>query len=213
MASSDYYDDILRRADRHGVEIKVSLDRRLAELAGTSLGRITESADAAAALLGDDSPALRRAAILALAHHWRVSPRTSYAAAVLDLARRERDPEVRRDALGGLGVVFRETDDVEVGYLLAQTVKDAGEPREVRRAAYVGLCFLRAAYKEAWAIPTFPDAVDWHFVERFLDSARSPEPVDRIVAITKLFPFPVSEEQIELVRRARRMEDSRKNPG
>jgi len=193
--------DLARRAEDSRLRLRQSLDDKMAEMAGTHLPKMLESTDGAADFLKSGVPALRRAAVLAIAFHWHVLPATRYAADILAIATSDNDPQVRREAIGAVGAVFRETDDVEAGYVLARLVMDKSETYEIRREAFLGLCFLRAAFKESSAISAFPDGVDWLFVTRFLDRSRSPEPPDPIETFTRLFPFPIAESHIESMKR------------
>ncbi len=180
-------DDIERRAERARTRVRESQRDMLAALAGSELSSLLESRDRAATFLVSGVSSLRRAAIHALTFQWHVSPGTTCAARILDMAHRDAAAEVRLDALRAIGIIYRETDDSQVGCVLARRVVDEAESLETRKAAFIGLCFLRAAFTQSGAINTFPQGVDWAFVERFLDPSRSPEPVDPRTTFAELF--------------------------
>jgi len=117
-------------------------------------------------------PPARRAALYLLMHHW---PRDQQTAVACErMAFEDRDCDVRKAALLGLGECYSHTDDSRVGALLARCVRDESELCEVREAAYFGLFDVRGRRIFFYHNPfefRFPQDVDWSFVDSFLSGS------------------------------------------
>ena len=125
-----FLDDFDRRREHVRIQLCESLRRRLDDTAGTHAGEMLATVDDAASFLSSADPLFRCGAIIALTFAWHVSPGSGYAAKILDVAQHDTDPHVRREALGAIGLIYKETDDVQVGYMLARTVLNDFEARE-----------------------------------------------------------------------------------
>src|SRR6202035_3020257 len=100
--------------------------------------------------------------------------------AILELAMSEKEQSVRCEAMSAVAEIYKGTDNVEVGAMLAHTVLDESENVAVRESAYASLnrYFSRSELSTPGALLDFPECIDRSFVGRFLDTSRMPEPID-----------------------------------
>jgi hypothetical protein len=172
------YKEYARRGEALRQIIGERLYRDVLDLAGSLTAELYLSVDRAAAFLDHASPQLRLAAIITLVFHWSVPPGTRIAEKIRSMARCDTDTDVRREALSGGACIYAGTDDIELGELLARKVLDESSDVDSRTEAYHSLRRLqhkRLPLKLSFA---FPDEVDWHYVARFLDKSRTPQPAD-----------------------------------
>jgi HEAT repeat protein len=195
------FDDYEARADAVERQVRERVRQRVIALAGSHGPIMLQTLKTAREFVRSEDPNLRQAAIFALAAYWKITPTTEEADEILRIASDEADPNVRREALSAIGPIYHETDDVEVGALLAQIVKNEGVDLESRKSAYIGLHFLR--HKVPEALGRFPACIDWSFVNRFLDSSRVPDPVDSMSALVKSFPARVEQKHVDIARVAK----------
>ena len=160
-------DDLESRVDRTLAASERQDFRCLVNLAGRHAQEMVESPEAAAAFLRCENGNLRRGAIQVLSWYWAVAPNTDIARSVVQIAKKDSDSHVRREALAWLGVIYRGSDNADVGALLARTVLDESEKVGTRKSAYDGLCCLRWRMKPSWAMSRFPEAIDWDYVRFF----------------------------------------------
>ena len=205
MGRSDSIDHKLR-ATRMLQQVQENTRRRLAQLASEKASPLLQSVEDAARLIQDDSPRVRRAAILALSLHWHVSQGSSWALAIERTAEGDRDSRVRREALSSLGFIYAGSDDVNVGLLLARVVLNEHEDTDARNDAYVALCFLRRRFLDPAVIRRFPDCVDWDYVNQFTDPSRTPQPVTSLEAIAHLPAVPENKALLQIVEISRLLE-------
>jgi len=179
------YDDYFQRADRVKEKMQQSIYNELIELAGENALLMMQSPEMAANFLNNDLSNLRRAAILALVLHWQISPAMDSATKIYQMALHEIDPDVRYEALESLGIIYQGSDNKDIGTLFANITLNEQLDIKFRKKAYIGLCFLRCAIKEGWAIHNFPNDIDWSFVKSFLDTSRISKPTNMRIATVK----------------------------
>lgn len=189
------FDDLERRACRIREDSEREELRKLVDLVGPRAAEMLASVGTAIGFLHSGTREVRRGAIQVLSWYWRVLPGTDGANAIVEIAKADTDPDVRREALSWLGAIYAGTDDVAAGVILARAVLDETEKVSTRKCAYDGLCALRWLVKPSWAISRFPDAVDWHYVREFLYTLRSVQPVDAATALKRLATCSISTEE------------------
>jgi hypothetical protein len=179
------YDDYFQRANRAKEKVHQNIQKKLVELAGEQALLMIQNPDVAANFLNNNLPNIQRAAIIALALHWQISPEMDSAKKIYQMALHENNPDVRYEALEALGIIYQGSDNIEIGAFLANTALNEQLDTVIRKKAFLGLCFLRCAIKESWAIRTFPVGIDWSFVKSFLDISRVSKPSNMRISVVK----------------------------
>jgi len=168
-------DQHVTSAQRTLVEGRASIKQfecdTMKKLAGAQLDNILQSRAAAESFLRNPDPQLRRAALFALGHNWEVTRDLADQCEILLFA--DPDTKVRLGALANIGAFYHESDDRRIGDMLARMVYDAAQPNDLRIHAYRLLFHVRgmplAVKEKAWSLEfSFPDEVDWVFVDSFL---------------------------------------------
>jgi hypothetical protein len=133
-------------------------------------GFIMEAEEDIEELVGHDSPRVRAAAIEVLALRWRIS---EYRAVCEYVLRYDEDAHVRSVAARGLGALLARTRDKDALRQLLERVRDAGESRGVREAAYLAaLDVIGAAPRHSKAKRFSPRRdVDWNLVDTLLEES------------------------------------------
>jgi len=167
-----------KKCSSDDISVEEELKQRLTKLAGSRTSELLQSVKSASNMLQSNDPSIRQAAIQALATYWNIRPWTKYAKSLREMAKNDKNYEVRCESLSWLGYIYAGTDDVEVGKVLADTVLNESEKIGTRKKAYDGLCWLRWHGKATWALCPFPEGVDWSYVNSFLDVSRKPNPID-----------------------------------
>lgn len=154
--------DDIQRAEEQGLLL-------CKQLAGDHFIEMVQAGAAVATYLEHPNANLRRAALLILYKYWRAN--VDMRNICMHLTRNDPDIEVRIEAQGVLSAVSAQTNDAEVGHLLAQIVRDSSEPIRLRKAAYISLFIVRPMPISRVLHATsadFPKEVDWAFVDTFL---------------------------------------------
>jgi hypothetical protein len=145
--------------------------KRWEAIAGPQAARMRESCAVTEAYLEHPDPRLRRAAMLALAHHWNADDqfRETYER----IALHDPDPSVRALAVSRVGASYFHTDNRRIGEVIARLLLDERNARDIRAAAYLALFNIRGMPPQVYpeiASDNFrvPEDVDWEFVKSFL---------------------------------------------
>jgi len=176
------------------------------QLAGEHFEAMLGSERAAEQLLAHPDPHVRIAALEILCDHWHKHKDKDFAQRAETMAFEDADPSVRCIALSIWGACYRRTDDVRVGKMLAEIVRNASEPFKRRRAAYIALYGVRGKLFPVPedAAPDFlehfriPEDVDWSFVDSFLVTDRVPRPEHWSDRSTFLAGLPEQERQLAI---------------
>jgi tetratricopeptide (TPR) repeat protein len=152
-------------------------------LAGQLLQNMVSSKQQAMDLMGHASPQVRKVAIEVLDYHWQ-SRECAFAKECEKLAVHDEDNLVRQSAVLALGSIFKNSDDVSIGGLLANIVRDHQATLHVRRAAYGSLVLVRKGDSAFLGYdPNFSlEDVDWPFVQESANMRRLPVPVHPLAA-------------------------------
>ncbi len=138
-------------------------------LAGPFGRDMLNSPEAAASLLANPDAKVRMAALLVIREHWKPM---HFQRICQKLADSDGDEQVRNLAVISFGRFYKETNDPDVGTTLARMVLDESRTAKMRTYAYTGLFQLRGVPVDSWPAAqdhfTFPEDVDWVFVNSFL---------------------------------------------
>ena len=139
--------------------------------AGPHLDDMMTSVQRTEGYLEHSNEQLRYVALSLLTNYWQPTPKAAVVA--LGIAKgASLNRDLKCAALELLGRYYRKSNDPEIGSLLALIVTNESEDRIVRRTAYLLLYCLRGipttGLPEPATISSFPDKVDWGFVQSFL---------------------------------------------
>jgi hypothetical protein len=173
--------------------------------AGSLLPQMFQSRKSAERLLGHPEPSVRIVALEVLDEQWK--PDAHLAKACEQMAFGDADLQVRAVALLVLASCFEYTDDRRIGRMLGTIVRDERQPTELRLAAYHALFTLRGKvfiWDRLYGIPeaswSFADAIDWPFVDSFIDQSTTSSPIDPLRASSP----DLSEAEVDAIRLYRR---------
>jgi hypothetical protein len=167
--SSALASGVLMRADQAVARAGKTIVTRYRRQAGKFLAEMLVSVDAAKAYLEHQDPMVRTAALSVLYNHWKTG--IDFRDFCLNRIATETDSSVRIDVLDTLAALCFKTHDKEVARLCAELARDASEPMNLRRTAYLALLGVVSMPIESILYAStgkFPEDADWPWVDSFL---------------------------------------------
>src|SRR5262249_37368494 len=108
------------------------------------LAALLEDRAVAERALADPDPERRQCAVYLLRSHWKAGD--PFLPSLEELARRDENPDVRREAINALKRLRRGSRDPQLSRWLASVVRGGQETEEIREAAYKALAAVQGLY-------------------------------------------------------------------